>query len=183
MTLSLHQPEEYCMVVGWVPLSRAKSNSGRVPDGCHVHICTVLLPAIFGITARHEPIESSILRAFNLQSPCESASLPYSVVTTQSVAAINGDSEAKPVDSICERLIGYRCEVLPPKHARVVAERICLSGSDQPTIQTSADDLCLSRERIRQLQNKGVRRLRSPSRRAAIDEIVVAAVGDVLQNS
>ena len=80
------------------------------------------------------------------------------------------------VDSACERLIGYLREVLPPKHARVVAERFCLIGPDQPTLKEVGEALGVSRERIRQLQNKGVRRLRSPARRGAIEGVVVSAV-------
>ncbi|MEX1310326.1 MAG: sigma factor-like helix-turn-helix DNA-binding protein [Candidatus Sulfomarinibacteraceae bacterium] len=73
--------------------------------------------------------------------------------------------------------------MLPPRHARVVAERFCLSGPDQPTLKVLGEALGVSRERIRQIHNKGVRRLRSPARRAVIEETVAAAAGDVLQNN
>jgi len=86
-------------------------------------------------------------------------------------------------DSVCYHLVAYLREVLPPKHARVVADRFCLSGPDQPTLQAIADELDLSRERIRQLQNKGFKRLRPPSRRIAIEGIVVTAATDLLRET
>ena len=69
------------------------------------------------------------------------------------------------VDAICHDMIVYLHEVLPPKHVKVVAERFCLSGPDQPTLQEVADELSLSRERIRQLQDAGIRRLGGRTRR------------------
>jgi DNA-directed RNA polymerase sigma subunit (sigma70/sigma32) len=85
------------------------------------------------------------------------------------------------VDSVCEGLGDYLREVLPPKHAQVVAERFCLSRPYHPTLQVVADALDVSRERIRQLQNKGVRRLRSPSRRGGIQRVVVLGVRGVVR--
>jgi RNA polymerase primary sigma factor len=87
------------------------------------------------------------------------------------------------VDSVCEHLIGYLREVLPPRHARIVAERFCLSRPDQPTLRKIGEALGVSRERIRQLQNIGVRRLRAPARRAAVEEVVVAAARNFLTRS
>jgi len=87
------------------------------------------------------------------------------------------------VDSVCERLIDFLREVLPPRHARIVAERFCLSRPDQPTLKKIGEALGVSRERIRQLQNIGVRRLRAPARRAAVEEVVVAAAWNILARS
>ena len=87
------------------------------------------------------------------------------------------------VDAVCDHLVAHLHEVLPQKRARVVSERFCLSTQDKPTLQEIANDLGLSRERIRQLQNVGMRRLRSRTQRAAVEEIVFTSAMRLLQPS
>lgn len=104
-------------------------------------------------------------------------------LTPTEIESITSRHLEEAVDSVCEHLIAYLREVLPPKHARVVAEQFCMSGPAQPTLQTVAETLGVSRERVRQLQDRGVRRLRSPARRGAIEEVVVAGVGEVVRGA
>lgn len=87
------------------------------------------------------------------------------------------------VDTVCDRLVAFLHEALPQKRARVVSERFCLSRQDKPTLQTIANELGLSRERIRQLQNVGMRKLRSRTRRAAIEDIVSSSAMRVLHET
>jgi len=87
------------------------------------------------------------------------------------------------VDAVCDHLVAHLHEVLPQKRARVVSERFCLSRQDKPTLQEIANDLGLSRERIRQLQNVGLRRLKSRTQREAVEEIVFTSAIRLLKPS
>lgn len=100
-------------------------------------------------------------------------------ISSQAVESIKKNHLEAVVEEVCRNLVAYLMDVLPPKRAHVVAERFSLNGPVQPTLQVIADELDLSRERILQLQNKGMRRLGPPARRAAIDEIIVSSAMNV----
>ena len=92
--------------------------------------------------------------------------------STQDVDSIRKLHLEQFVNAVCDRLVAYLNEALPPKQARVVSERYCLSRQDKPTLQEVANEFGRSRERIRQLQNVGMRKLRRWNPRAVIEEAV-----------
>jgi DNA-directed RNA polymerase sigma subunit (sigma70/sigma32) len=76
------------------------------------------------------------------------------------------------VNRIGGAIAAYLLEVLPNNHAVVLSRRFCLEESRIFTLEEIAENLGLSRQRVHQLQQKGVLRLRGTKRRISIQEVV-----------
>jgi RNA polymerase sigma factor (sigma-70 family) len=58
------------------------------------------------------------------------------------------------------QLLGQRLAELPPIEQHILRWRFGLDRADERTLREIGDDLSLSRERIRQLQNRALKTLR-----------------------
>ena len=67
--------------------------------------------------------------------------------------------------------------LLPERHAHIVVRRYGLDGQSIPTLAELGERFDVSRERIRQLEVGGMRRLRTVQRRRALLQCVLDAVG------
>jgi hypothetical protein len=63
---------------------------------------------------------------------------------------------------------------LPPRHATIVVRRFSLDGLPQSTLHELATDYGVSRERVRQLEEKAIRRIKSGRRREVLKESAIA---------
>jgi RNA polymerase nonessential primary-like sigma factor len=68
-----------------------------------------------------------------------------------------------------ERLAHEWLEQLPPKQRRVIQRRYGLDGADAATLEQVALELDLTRERVRQIQQEALLRLKRSLRRAGIE--------------
>jgi hypothetical protein len=82
---------------------------------------------------------------------------------------------------VCGSLVLYLQEILPERHAFTLGQRYCLDTWRQPTLEQVGEKLGVTRERARQLQEKGGTRLRTPKRRARIRELLLEAARATLQ--
>jgi para-aminobenzoate synthetase/4-amino-4-deoxychorismate lyase len=76
------------------------------------------------------------------------------------------------VPAICDSLAQYLRDVLPEAHALVIGRRYCLANPKIATLKELGDILGVSRQRVHQLQEKGLKRLKSAKRRAAIKSLI-----------
>lgn len=65
-------------------------------------------------------------------------------------------------------------ETLTPREAMVIKQRFGLDGHEEHTLDAVADSFHVSRERVRQIETKALRKLRNPSRSGRL----LAAGGD-----
>lgn len=68
---------------------------------------------------------------------------------------------------------------LPERHAEIIIRRYALHNQAPPTLETLGVEYGISRERIRQIQEKGLRRLRSPQRRQLLQDAAIEAICEV----
>ncbi len=74
------------------------------------------------------------------------------------------DDRPSPVDTICDEIIKDSAariiESLPPREAEILRLRFGLGDSGEKTLEEVGEQFKVSRERVRQLENKALRKLR-----------------------
>lgn len=74
------------------------------------------------------------------------------------------DNRPTPVESICEEIIKDNAatiiETLPPREAEILRLRFGLGAEGEKTLEEVGERFHVSRERVRQLENKALRKLR-----------------------
>ncbi|HEX6344442.1 sigma-70 family RNA polymerase sigma factor [Umezawaea sp.] len=93
-----------------------------------------------------------------------------------SVADLIEDTDAVRAEDVVEQEavaaeLRALVDTLPERQARIVARRFGLADGRAHTLQEVADDLGLTRERIRQLEKESLRLLRDPERSGALQAL------------
>ena len=107
------------------------------------------------------PVEiSKIMTAFK-----EPVSLETSLVDDiDPLENFLSDERPSPIDTICEEIIKDSAariiESLPPREAEILKLRFGLGDEGEKTLEEVGEQFKVSRERIRQLENKALRKLR-----------------------
>ena len=97
-------------------------------------------------------------------------------VSEQGIALLRSQYLAAYVSQLCERWRTYLATILPERHADILIRRYSLSGLAQPTLADLGQEYDISRERVRQLEDTGMRRLRNPRRRQELWRLAVQIV-------
>jgi len=126
---------------------------GRVPTGEELGRAAGVSPARYALAA------TSPRRAVALDAP-------VSAQIERSLAETLADAEAIPADQRVEERA--RCEGVyrlldgaPPRERQILEARFGLGGREERTLQELADELGVSRERVRQIEKEALARLES----------------------
>ena len=68
---------------------------------------------------------------------------------------------------------------LPERHADIIIRRYALNNQPPPTLADMGDEYGISRQRVQQLEQAGIKRLRSPRRRQLLQDMALKAVCEV----
>jgi RNA polymerase sigma factor (sigma-70 family) len=126
---------------------------GRAPTGEELGRAAGVSPARYALAAK------SLRRAVAIDAP-------VSAQARRSLAETLSDANAIPADERVEERA--RCEGVyrlldeaPPRDRHILEARFGLRGCEERTLQELADELGLSRERVRQIENEALARLES----------------------
>ena len=103
-------------------------------------------------------------------------------VTQDQIRELTRNDLEVVIDRIGTAVVAYLSEVLSDNHALVLSHRFCLEGCCIFTLEEIAESLGLSRQRVHQLQKKGILRLRGSKRRASIQEVISNAAFSILNH-
>lgn len=82
-------------------------------------------------------------------------------------------SEQEAEEQQAEEIIDGMVDSLTPKEARLLRLRFGLGGVDEHTLEQVAEKFKLSRERVRQIEARALRKMRHPSRSEILKELLL----------
>jgi RNA polymerase primary sigma factor len=100
----------------------------------------------------------------SLQADQMEVSLADETLEAADAPAVASDPEKAAMDESVRSLVHAILEGLPPREADVVRRRFGLNGRDEQTLEEIGKEYGVTRERIRQIETKGLKALRHPSR-------------------
>jgi RNA polymerase sigma factor (sigma-70 family) len=136
--------------------------SPRKPDGKYRKIC-VILSKIF----RMHPDDLFPAKLYFLEDTKMVAEIPFSALPSadRETLVLTGDSTGDAaMDEEMRRKMAKALNGLRPREARVLQLRFGLNGEYEHTLDETGEDIKVSRERVRQIETKALRKLRHPSR-------------------
>ncbi|MGH8477967.1 MAG: sigma-70 family RNA polymerase sigma factor, partial [Methylococcales bacterium] len=107
----------------------------------------------------------TVEKMFKLNERVTSVDIPYGKDSEKPlVEALSDDSDSSPTDILQEDTIhsnmGEWLDQLDEKQREVICRRYGLGGYDNSTLAQVAKELGVTRERVRQIQTDGLKRLR-----------------------
>jgi RNA polymerase primary sigma factor len=80
--------------------------------------------------------------------------------------------EQEAEEQEAEEIIEGMVDSLTPREARVLRLRFGLDGEDEHTLEEIAEKIGFTRERVRQVEAKALRKMRNPSRSKILQELL-----------
>jgi hypothetical protein len=100
-------------------------------------------------------------------------------VRDAAIAALRGQHLSSYVSRLSQRWQTFITDALPERHADIVIRRYALNGQLPPRLADLGVEYGISRERVRQLEQAGLKRLRSRKRRKLLQQIALEVAYEI----